>query len=100
MCESLGSKTLSKALRESLEKASEEEKKEMLEALDQLDIKLTEEVTIDTSDIPVVPAMDGGDEEADLLMEADEEIEEPVEEVEEEQVEAEEEISEEEFDEG
>ena len=99
MCESLGSKTLSKALRESLEKASEEEKKEMLEALDQLDIKLTEEVTIDTSDIPVVPAMDGGDEEAGLLMEADEEIEEPVEEVEEEQVEAEEEIPEEKEDE-
>ena len=99
MCESLGSKTLSKALRESLEKASEEEKKEMLEALDQLDIKLTEEVTIDTSDIPVVPAMDGGEEEADLLMEADEEIEEPVEEIEEEQVEAEEEIPEEKEDE-
>ena len=99
MCESLGSKTLSKALRESLEKASEEEKKEMLEALDQLDIKLTEEVTVDTSDIPVVPAMDGGDEEADLLMEADEEIEEPVEEIEEEQVEAEEEIPEEKEDE-
>ena len=98
MCESLGSKTLSKALRESLEKASEEEKKEMLEALDQLDIKLTEEVTIDTSDVPVVPAMDGG-EEADLLMEADEEIEEPVEEIEEEQVEAEEEIPEEKEDE-
>lgn len=99
MCESLGSKTLSKALRESLEKASEEEKKEMLEALDQLDIKLTEEVTVDTSDIPVVPAMDGRDEEAGLLMEADEEIEEPVEEVEEEQVEAEEEIPEEKEDE-
>ena len=99
MCESLGSKTFSKALRESLEKASEEEKKEMLEALDQLDIKLTEEVTVDTSDIPVVPAMDGGDEEAGLLMEADEEIEEPVEEVEEEQVEAEEEIPEEKEDE-
>ena len=99
MCESLGSKTLSKALRESLEKASEEEKKEMLEALDQLDIKLTEEVTVDTSDIPVVPAMDGGDEEAGLLMEADEEIEEPVEEVEEDQVEAEEEIPEEKEDE-
>lgn len=99
MCESLGNKTLSKALRESLEKASEEEKKEMLEALDQLDIKLTEEVTVDTSDIPVVPAMDGGDENADLLMEADEEIEEPAEEVEEEQVEAEEEIPEEKEDE-
>ena len=99
MCESLGSKTLSKALRESLEKASEEEKKEMLEALDQLDIKLTEEVTVDTSEVPVVPAMDGGDEDADLLMEADEEIEEPVEEVEEEQVEAEEEIPEEKDDE-
>ena len=99
MCESLGSKTLSKALRESLEKASEEEKKEMLEALDQLDIKLTEEVTVDTYDIPVVPAMDGGEEEADLLMEADEEIEEPVEEIEEEQVEAEEEIPEEKEDE-
>ena len=99
MCESLGSKTLSKALRESLEKASEEEKKEMLEALDQLDIKLTEEVTVDTSDIPVVPAMDGGEEEAALLMEADEEIEEPVEEIEEEQVEAEEEIPEEKEDE-
>ena len=88
MCESLGSKTLSKALRESLEKASEEEKKEMLEALDQLDIKLTEEVTIDNSEVPVVPAMDGEYEEADLLMEADEEIEEPVEE---EQIKAEEE---------
>ena len=99
MCESLGSKTLSKALRESLEKASEEEKKEMLEALDQLDIKLTEDVAIDTSDVPVVPAMDGGDEDTDLLMEADEEIEEPIEEVEEEQVEAEEEIPEEKEDE-
>jgi hypothetical protein len=99
MCESLGSKTLSKALRESLEKASEEEKKEMLEALDQLDIKLTEDAAIDTSDVPVVPAMDGEDEEADLLMEADEEIEEPNEEVEEEQVEAEEEIPEEKEDE-
>lgn len=99
MCESLGSKTLSKALRESLEKASEEEKKEMLEALDQLDIKLTEDAVIDTSDVPVVPAMDGGDIDADLLMEADEEIEEPVEEVEEEQVETEEEIPEEKEDE-
>ena len=72
ICESLENKTLSKALRESLEKASEKEKKEMLEALNQLDIKLTEDVTIDTSDIPVVPAMDGGDEEATILTEAGE----------------------------
>ena len=58
MCESLGTKTLSTALRESLEKASEEEKKEMLEALDQLDIKLAEDVKFDPTDVPVVEVVE------------------------------------------
>lgn len=71
MCESLGDKTLSKALRESLEKASEEEKKEMLEALDQLNIKLTEEVKFDPADIPVVEITEDTPE---LLVEETEEI--------------------------
>lgn len=83
ICESLGKKTLSAALRESLEKASAEEKKDMLEALDNLDIKITED---DLDNIPVVPAMDGGDEEATILTEADDEEEETEEEIEVEEV--------------
>ena len=43
VCESLGSKTLTMALRESLEKASDEERAEMKETLDKLNISLEEE---------------------------------------------------------
>jgi hypothetical protein len=44
VCESLGSKTLTMALRESLEKATDEEKAEIKETLDKLNISLEEEV--------------------------------------------------------
>jgi hypothetical protein len=43
VCESLGSKTLTMALRESLEKASDEERAEMKETLDKLNISLEED---------------------------------------------------------
>ena len=68
VCESLGSKTLKMALRESLEKASDEERAEMKETLDKLDISLSEEVD------PTVPfAPDPVDEENILLERVDEE---------------------------
>lgn len=47
VCESLGSKTLTMALRESLEKASDEERAEMKETLDKLNISLEEEADSD-----------------------------------------------------
>ena len=47
VCESLGSKTLTMALRESLEKASEEEKAEIKETLDKLNISLDEDKSED-----------------------------------------------------
>ena len=70
VCESLGSKTLTMALRESLEKASDDERAEMKETLDKLDISLGEEVD------PTVPfAPDPVDEENVLLEKVDEEEE-------------------------
>lgn len=70
VCESLGSKTLTMALRESFEKASDDEKAEMKETLDKLDISLGEEVD------PTVPfAPDPVDEENVLLEKVDEEEE-------------------------
>jgi hypothetical protein len=47
VCESLGSKTLTMALRESLEKASDEERAEMKETLDKLNISLEEDADSD-----------------------------------------------------
>ena len=75
MCESLSNKTLSKALHESLEKATEDEKKEMLETLDKLNIKLAEDVKFDPTDVPVVEVTEDTPE---LLVEEAEE--QPVEE--------------------
>jgi hypothetical protein len=77
VCESLGSKTLTMALRESLEKASDDERAEMKETLDKLDISLGEEVD------PTVPfAPDPVDEENVLLEKVDEEEETEEEEIE------------------
>lgn len=76
MCESLGTKTLSMALRESLAKASEEEKKEITETLNKLNIQLTEEVNLD--EVPFAP----DPEEDDLLLEeTEDELVDEVEEV-------------------
>ena len=75
VCESLGSKTLTMALRESLEKASEEEKAEIKDTLGKLNISLGEEVD------PEVPFAPDPVEEENLLLETvDEETEEEAEE--------------------
>lgn len=88
MCESYNGKTLKSVLTESYNAANEEEKKEMKEALENLDIKLDEAVD---EEIPYEEA----DANDGLLMEEDDEDipEEVVEdEIEEEPVEADEEI--------
>lgn len=68
VCESLGSKTLTMALRESLEKASDEEKAEIKDTLNKLNIDLNEEVD---DDVPFAP--DPVDEDNILLEDSDEE---------------------------
>jgi hypothetical protein len=70
VCESLGSKTLTMALRESLEKASAEEQAEMKDTLNKLNISLGEEVD---DDVPFAP--DPVDEENILLEDTEEEVE-------------------------
>jgi hypothetical protein len=70
VCESLGNKTLTMALRESLEKASDEEKQEMKDTLNKLNISLGEEVD---DDVPFAP--DPVDEENILLEDTEEEAE-------------------------
>ena len=95
MCESLGKKTLTMALRESMENASDKEKAEMKDTLNNLNISLGEEIDSDVpfapdpeddiieeldADVPVAP---GPDESDDILLEKVDEEEEPAEEVEE-----------------
>ena len=70
VCESLGSKTLTMALRESLEKASAEEQAEMKDTLNKLNISLGEEID---DDVPFAP--DPVDEENILLEDTEEEVE-------------------------
>jgi hypothetical protein len=93
MCESLGNKTLTMALRESLEKASAEEQEEIKDTLSKLNITLGEEA-VEPEDIRVV------DEYSDLLLEETDE-EEVVEDeaIEEEPIETSEETDEEEVEE-
>ena len=83
VCESLGSKTLTMALRESLEKASDDERAEMKETLDKLDISLGEEVD------PTVPFAPDPVDENNVLLERVDEEEEVETDVEEEEVEIE-----------
>ncbi len=83
VCESLGSKTLTMALRESFEKASDDEKAEMKETLDKLDISLGEEVD------PTVPFAPDPVDENNVLLERVDEEEEAEETAEEEDVEIE-----------
>ena len=84
VCESLGSKTLTMALRESLEKASDEEKAEIKDTLNKLNIDLNEEVD---DDVPFAPdpvdednilLEDSDEEEVEIEVADDEEVEEPV----------------------
>ena len=70
VCESLGKKTLTMALRESLEKASAEEQAEMKDTLNKLNISLGEEVD---AEVPFAP--DPVEEDNVLLEEAEEEVE-------------------------
>ena len=70
VCESLGSKTLTMALRESLEKASAEEQAEMKDTLNKLNISLGEEVD---AEVPFAP--DPVEEDNVLLEDAEEEVE-------------------------
>ena len=86
VCESLGSKTLTMALRESLEKASDEEKAEIKDTLNKLNIDLNEEVD---DDVPFAPdpvdednilLEDSDEEEVEIEVADNEEVEEPVEE--------------------
>ena len=70
VCESLGSKTLTMALRESLEKASAEEQAEMKDTLNKLNISLSEEVD---AEVPFAP--DPVEEDNVLLEEAEDEVE-------------------------
>lgn len=87
VCESLGKKTLTMALRESLEKASDEEKMEMKDTLNKLNISLDEEVDPEVPFAPEPVDEDNillentEDEEVEVVDEEPEtEIEEPVEE--------------------
>lgn len=80
VCESLGNKTLTMALRESLEKASEEEKAEIKETLDKLNISLEEAVDDeDVEEVEVEEAEEVSEEpaeaEEDEVEDANEEIE-------------------------
>ena len=85
VCESLGSKTLTMALRESLEKASDEERAEMKETLDKLNISLEEATDSDeeveeveeTEEVSDEATEETPDEEVeDIADDEDEEIEE------------------------
>jgi hypothetical protein len=76
MCESLGTKTLTMALRESMEKASEEEKAEMKDTLNKLNISISEEVD---TEVPFAP---DPEEDEDILLEKVDEEEEEIEETE------------------
>ena len=82
VCESLGNKTLTMALRESLEKASAEEQAEMKDTLNKLNISLGEEVD---AEVPFAP----DPVEDDILLEDAEEEEVETEEVETEEAEVE-----------
>ena len=86
VCESLGSKTLTMALRESLEKASDEEKAEIKETLDKLNISLeedtdSEEVEEETEAKEVEEVSDEATEEVDESEEVADDDAEEVEEV-------------------
>ena len=70
VCESLGKKTLTMALRESLEKASAEEQAEMKNTLNKLNISLGEEID---EEVPFAP--DPVEEDNVLLEETEEEVE-------------------------
>ena len=72
VCESLGKKTLTMALRESLEKASAEEQAEMKDTLNKLNISLSEEVD------PEVPFAPDPVEEDNTLLEETNGIEEGI----------------------
>ena len=92
MCESLGKKTLTMALRESMENASDKEKAEMKDTLNNLNISLGEEIDSDVpfapdpveddiieeldADVPFAP---GPDESDDILLEKVGEEEEEIE---------------------
>ena len=73
VCESLGSKTLTMALRESLEKASDEEKAEMKETLDKLNISLDEDADSDEESEKVEETEEVSDETTEET--PDEEVE-------------------------
>ena len=95
VCESLGKKTLTMALRESMEKASDQEKAEMKDTLNKLNISIGEELDTEVpfapdpveddiieeldADVPVAP---GPDESDDILLEKAGEEEEEIEETE------------------
>ena len=100
VCESLGNKTLTMALRESLEKASDEEKAEIKDTLNKLNIDLNEEVD---DDVPFAPdpvdednilLEDSDEEEVEIEVADDEEVEEPVEEEQADDAETEDEVKE------
>ena len=93
VCESLGSKTLTMALRESLEKASDEERAEMKETLDKLNISLEEDADSDeeveeaeeTEEVSDEATEEASDEEVeDIADDEDDEEDEEIEEVSEE----------------
>ena len=92
VCESLGSKTLTMALRESLEKASDEERAEMKETLDKLNISLEEDADSDeeveevkeTEEVSDEATEETPDEEVEDIADDEEDEDEEIEEVSEE----------------
>lgn len=92
VCESLGSKTLTMALRESLEKASDEERAEMKETLDKLNISLEEDADSDeeveeaeeTEEVSDEATEEASDEEVEDIADDEEDEDEEIEEVSEE----------------
>lgn len=94
VCESLGSKTLTMALRESLEKASDEERAEMKETLDKLNISLEEDADSDEEVEEVKETEEVSDEATEKT--PDEEVEDIADDEEDEDEEIEE-VSEEDF---
>ena len=74
MCESLGNKTLTMALRESLEKASAEEAEEIKDTLNKLNISLSEEADVKEAEVEsaVEDSVEVAEEEAKDENEVDE----------------------------
>lgn len=83
VCESLGSKTLTMALRESFEKAGDDEKADIKETLDRLNISLEEDAKSDDEEVDETEETEATSEETEEATEDSGEVAEEEEEIEE-----------------